>query len=468
MSSSKMKQLIGMADSRTASAMVTMIIVTAVLMVMGAGMYFMATRQERMSQADKAGGQAFYYSEGGLENVMDILNYAATETQLVRQRSDQSPDGFGYLMDPDSARRESPPNPLQMQIGNQTFTVWVDEVDQNGEHCSGCGLNLAGSNAVSYLKITAEGRSNEGYRKLEQLVMLKASKYPLRLFIHGDADINGNPSVENQNIYVEGNMYNRSKLNVTGTDVISGGPAGVMATGLIYAGNSGTQTQIYNSSGGRTASWDSIYHRMPPQPQYDRDSYGPAGDTFTLNELNSLFNSSGLSSRQLDMLKSEAQTAGYYLSTSGDVMLRAGDLPGDCKNIVIFIEYPAGNPATNSLKIKFPWPPGGCSPDSGKAVIVVRNASITMSGADIGSNFHGIIYSPDGPVTADGAGGGSFTGFVWATAFTAGQDCRGNSSCVGFSDTGNFDFRIDSNFYNDLPPFTWTVTRMTEWTEVDR
>src|SRR5450756_3141951 len=78
-------------------ALITVIILTAVLMMMGAGMYMVASREQTMSSADYEGGQAFYYAEGGIENVIDILNYSGTETQLTQLRADQSSDGQGYF-----------------------------------------------------------------------------------------------------------------------------------------------------------------------------------------------------------------------------------------------------------------------------------------------------------------------------------------------------------------------------------
>ena len=128
-------------------ALITVIILTMVLMVMAATMYFEATRENNISVADKAGGQAFSYSEGGIETVLDILNYAVTESQLTQQRADQSPDRHGYLMDPTVSCRQDPTaggchSGLQMNIGGSNFLVFVDEVDQNGNHCTNCGVNL--------------------------------------------------------------------------------------------------------------------------------------------------------------------------------------------------------------------------------------------------------------------------------------------------------------------------------------
>ena len=66
-------------------ALITVIFISAILMLMGAGMYYVASREGKMSSADYAGGQAFSYAEGGIENVLDIVTYAGTEYQLTRQ-----------------------------------------------------------------------------------------------------------------------------------------------------------------------------------------------------------------------------------------------------------------------------------------------------------------------------------------------------------------------------------------------
>lgn len=425
-------------------ALITVIILTAVLMVMGAGMYMVASREQTMSSADYAGGQAFYYAEGGIEHVIDILNYEGTETQLTQLRADQSSgDGQGYLMDPTASKRQDPPNPVEMRIGNERYTVWVDEVDVDGNHCTGCGLNLASGNPA-YLLITAEGQSSQGYRKLQQRVKLEASNYPLSFYVNGDAIMNGGPTISNQSIYVRGSFYGREKITVSGVDQIYGGNAGVMATGSIYAKSNGGSTEIYTDSGGQSSYWDANYAN-------DRDNRGPTGNKFTIKALEQIFSTTGLSSSQLAFLKQQAKTSGYYNGDpSGNQMIQQKDVPSRSGDLVVYVEYPSGSPTTNQVDIRFEWPH---SPNTtGKVLIIIRNGSLKMTGSAIG-NSQGTIYCPDGEVRADGSGNGNFTGFVWGK---------------GATNIGNFNFIMTSAFLNDPPFFAWTVTRETAWTEVDR
>lgn len=424
-------------------ALITVIILTAVLMVMGAGMYVVASREQTMTSADYAGGQAFYYAEGGIENVIDILNYNATETQLTQLREDQSSDGEGYLMDPTPSRRQEPPNPVEMNIGNEKYTVWVDEVDADGTHCTGCGLNLTTANPA-YLLITAEGQSSQGYRKLQQRVKLETSGYPLTFYINGDVEMNGTPTIANQSIYVRGSFYGREKLMTSGTDIVYGGNAGVMATGSIYAKSNGGSTQIYTSSGGQSSYWDANYVN-------DRDNRGPSGNKFTITELEQIFSTSGLTSTQLAFLKQAAKTSGYYNGDpSGNEIIQQGDVPNRAGDMVVFIEYPSGNPTSNEVNLKFEWPR---SPDTtGRVFVIVRNGSVKLTGNAIGDT-HGVIYCPDGEVRADGGGGGKFTGYIWGK---------------GAVNIGNFNFTMTEDFVNNPPFFAWSVSRETAWMEVDR
>ena len=458
--------------------MITTVVLTAVLMVVGAGMFYMATREERMSQADYVGGQAFYYAEGGIENVLDILNYAATESQLTKVRQDQSSDGYGKLMDPDVADRMLPActdesqtgcqENIQMKIGNQNYTVYVDEVKANNGswvHCAAsdnCGLDLSQPNAKTNLRITAEGQSSEGYRKLQQVVEVKSSNFPLSLYVNGDAVINGETAITDQDIYIRGSLGGRGKLHLDG--------GGVFATGQIYHGKLDTNTQIYSpTSGEQTSYWSAV----DPDPIFDRDQNGPNGDTFTSYDLEDEFNTSGLSSTQLAALKSQAKldncetppfNEGCYLSTgSKNVTIQQSDLPNLDGNLVIYIEFSSGDACTNNADLKFDWPPQGTS---GKAMIVVKNGTVTMEGGSIGG-LQGIVYCPDGPVTVHGSGNQKFTGFIWGQA-CPGQENNGNQGNPGLTDIGNFDFSMNAAFYEDLPFFAWTVTRLTDWTEVDR
>ncbi len=427
-------------------AMMTVVIMSAVLLVMGAGMYFVASREGRMSTADNTGGQAFYYAEGGIETTLDMLNYAATESQLTQPRADQSPDGFGYLMDPDPARRQNPANPIVMKIGNETFTVSVDLVDSNGVHCTGCGLNLASANpAPEYLLITAEANSGSGYRKLQQRVRVEGSGYPLSFYINGDIHANGNVALTNQSVFVRGNFYGRDKLTLSGTDLMYGGGAGVFATGSIYAKSNGGSSQIYSTTGSTTSYYNTS------NDANDRDSRGPAGNTFSLSDMQSVFSTSGLSSSQLSVLKTQAQASGYYNDNPpSNLTLQQSDIPNHDGDVVVYVDFPSGSPDTNDVKLKFEWPHNPYT--TGKALIIVRNGSVSLEGNAIG-NLHGIIYCPDGPVTANGSGSGTFIGYVWGK---------------GMTDIGNFNFNMTQDFINDPPFFAWTVVRETAWTEVDR
>lgn len=431
------------ARSESGVAMITVVIISAVLMVIGGGMYYVAARENTMSQADFVGGQAFYYAEGGIENVIDILNYEATEAQLTELRPDQSPDGYGYLMDPDPALRQDPTDPVQMMIGRENFTVWVDEVDQDGDHCTGCGLDVT-SGEPAYLLITAEGFSSDGYRKLQQRVKVQGGgMYPLALYVDGDATINGNVTITNQSLFVKGNLYGREKLAISGPDLVFGGNAGVFATGSIYAKSNGGNSQIYTASGGQSSYWDANYIN-------DRDIRGPAGNTYSLAELENTFNTGGLTASQLAILKNQAQASGYYQSASGNVMIQQNDLPSRDGDIVVYVEYQSGDPEDNLVSLKFEWPHDPYT--TGNAIVIVKNGSVSMEGQAIG-NLRGMVYCPDGSVRADGGGSGNFTGFVWGK---------------GLENIGNFPFNMTQDFL-DFPPYpSWTVVRETAWTEVDR
>lgn len=424
-------------------ALITVIVLTAVLMMIAGGMYYMTNRGQKMVQADYSGGQAFYYAEGGIENVIDILNYAATETQLTQLRSDQSSDGYGYLMDPSPSSRQNPSNPVEMLLGNDRYRVYVDTVTQSGDHCTGCGLNLT-STDPAYILITAEGLSGDGYRKLQQRVKVQASNYPLTFYVNGDVNMNGAPIISNQSVYVRGNFYGREKLTVTGNDQIYGGAAGVKAAGTIYAKLNGGKTQIYTSSGGHSSYWASNYIN-------DRDNRGPTGNKFSISELENTFSTAGLTASQLASLRAMAKTNGYYNgSASGNLILQQSDIPDHPGDTVVYVEYPSGRPSSNEVNLKFTWPH---SPNTtGKVYIVIINGSLKLTGSAIGNSM-GVIYCPDGEVRSDGAGGGTFTGYVWGK---------------GLTNIGNFQFSLNNEFVSDPPFFAWTVLRETAWTDVDR
>lgn len=421
--------------------MMTVVVLAAVLMVIGAGIYYIGTGEQKMSRADEQGGQAFYYAEGGIENAINILSYAGTEEQMTQLRADDSSNGYGYLMDPLAADRQDPTDPLVMNIGDESFTVWADLTDENGDHCTGCGLDIT-SDQPSYVLITAEGTSSEGYRKLQQMVKLEPVDYPLTLFVDGDAQINGTPELNDQSIYVGGDVFGREKITVSGDDLVTGEPAAVFATGRIFAKSNGDRTAIYREDGSESRWWEPAY-------QYDRDTNGPTGNRFTNDDLAEYPGTSRLSDTQLATLKSMAQSSGYYESASGGFNLQQSDLPSQDGDIVIYVEFPNGDPDDNEINMKFTWPEYG---NEGTALVIVENGSVRMTGSAIG-NLQGVVYCPDGPVRADGSGNGDFTGFIWGK---------------GMVNIGNFPFNMTEEFMDDPPFFLWTVTREASWTEVDR
>lgn len=433
-------------------AMITVIVLAVVLMILGSGMFFVAGRENRITQADYVGSQAFYFAEGGIENVINMLNFAATEQQLTQLRPDQSlDDGHGYLMDPIESQREDPPNPLEIKIGDTPFTVWVDEVNADGSHCIGsnCSLNLQTANPA-YLLITAEGESSEGYRKLQQRVKLEASGFPMTLFIRGNVKANGNVALTNQSLYVLGDLKGREKLTVSGEDLVNGGDAAVFATGTIYEKQNGS-CPIYDDETGApiVACWDANYIN-------DRDGNGLIVGLddyrFTVDQMNSMYETAGLTSAQLLTLKSMAKTSGYYANPeSGNITLQNDNpIPTRDGNIVVYIEYSGGTPEGNQVNLKFDWPHSPYT--NGQAIVVIKNGSVKMTGSQMGY-FNGYVYCPDGSAQVDGTGSGMYTGFLYAK---------------GLDDIGNFNFNMTSSFLTDPPFFAWTVVRETAWTEMDR
>lgn len=185
-------------------------------------------------------------------------------------------------------------------------------------------------------------------------------------------------------------------------------------------------------------------------PINDRDSRGPTGNTYTLADLQDQFETGGLSTSQLTILKGQAKSSGFYSSADGGFNIQQGDLPSRDGNIVVYVEFPSGEPADNEVDLKFEWPHTPYT--EGKALVVVKNGSVRMTGSAIG-DLQGSIYCPDGPVTIHGGGSGTFTGFVWGK---------------GMVDIGNFPFNMTEEFLADPPFYAWTIVRETAWTEVDR
>lgn len=440
-------------------ALVTVIVLSAALLVFCTGFYLVATRESKMAFAGQSGGQAFSYAEGGLENTLDILNYAATEWQLTQPRDDQSTDATGYhkgyLMDPDPALRQTPSDPVVMRIGDSNFTVWVDEITAQGVHCTGCGFDMSSpSYQTAYLLVTAESQTTEGYRKLQVPVKIESSGYPMAFYVNGNLELEQTPSITNESIYVSGNVYGRNDLAVSGNDLAYGtnggaanGAAAVFATGVIN-GQENNNTAIYTATGARSSYWAA-------NDINDRDNRGPTGNTFNSTKLGNILNNygilPGLAPGPTMTLKTQAYLNGYYNINppTRDLVISQANLPNRGGDLVVYVEFPSGDPNRNTVTLDFQWPPNGYN--TGKVMVVIRNGSVKLSGTAM-TNSYGTIYCPDGELEAE-SGTGKFTGFVWAK---------------GAEIEGNFTFGLDTRFMQDPPFFVWTITRMNDWVEVDR
>ncbi len=108
-------------------------------------------------------------------------------------------------------------------ITDQRYQVWVEPVPPT---------------APTFYRVHSKGYAGQGVREVQvdvELTLLETG-LPLGVFARS-VQGGGNAGMQRESIYTTGCVYNRSKINITGTDVATGLPAAVHSSRLITNSN---------------------------------------------------------------------------------------------------------------------------------------------------------------------------------------------------------------------------------------
>lgn len=491
-------------------AMITVVLVGAVLSVVTTTAAFMSVRSLKATNDDAMSARALAAAEAGIDRLMVDLKRGGTSWALIQEAGcAQPPVSLSGLLGPgDYDVHLTVFDPTQAPANRIPAFPW-SAANDGVAPCAGRSPDPA---TPALFAITSTGSQANGTRVVRQVIRASAGSTKLPMGIYADRiDANGSPTMNGVSVFTRGDVVGREKIQFTGTDAYykmshvydqtafpsfawSGGlnwnsfvPAAIHATGTIYAKQSGksrehppslncaanvrgpaAQSEWDGSSGGGPITTDCPSGSPPGFPPTSK---------FTETDLARVAQTRNLLEKDLQALKASAQASGIYcnmavatnnctrLTTSGVTSFTAAGnyLWQDAdvaptlaaiRNLVVYIEYaPGTNPVSNMVKWKATVKADGATacntnPALNRSMtLVIRHGSLDIHG---GAVINGAVIVPEG--NFDSGGNMTVHGSILAKDFRV----RG---------TANFE---SSACYVGNIPSALIELQPVSWSEIDR
>lgn len=379
-----------------------MVLTLLVMLVLtGLGTIVVAVGNSNLQNAarDRFSGTADTAAQAGIAQAIEFIR-----TNGVRTLACDVPAVAGTVCSNDWGRD----NPHVVSLASdRQYSTWIERVER---------LNLPTAKVGTY-RIHSSGNfgSGRGLRLLDQDVTIKPLSFPLGIYSGSNLVSAGTPNAAGESIYTRGCVFSRDSVDVSGTDIVTGLPAGVHSTRYITTRNNGACSSTDNFN----------IHRPTPGPGFcnatfpnDRDSLGGSTTNAACNPplTDTLFDEPlleelgfglprGLTDAQFAQLKSKAVEQGYF-STEGGNSCGGNQTPPGCwrrpdgdadPNAVLYFKVPSGQKITIQ---------GSDISEYGLSTCGARSLIIVVEGGDIqvSSNLElvGAIFVPDGTYQASG------------------------------------------------------------------
>jgi hypothetical protein len=454
-------------DERGVAA-ITILLVTLVLALAGAAVAFTATSELEIGARERRAEEAFVGAEAGLDlaaSYFDSVDATIEELQSVPAFCLNSP----FVDDAVEYRHPSlPGNPIcGMEITSPQNGMWS---------------TTGGSKPFIEYKVVSraqEGRSVN--RILAARYRVVAAEVPFGMFINGNVDLNGAPTLTRESLLVNGVVTSREKILtdwngnnqfddpdlgwVFHQDKIASNPdpdlcfdastnqmvgcAGVYANFQIYEKNQQKASDETHSP--CTSACNPVGTKYPR----DRDSHQAKIVNNVAQPVVTLPTNDVLEA--MPHLKQVAQSQSLYLNfkdgSANTITLQPGDIgaPGAefAENVVVYIDADAGDtikwkvtliPGSTSSNMLHTYPDGvRRGPASG--ILVVRGGQLQLESGDVWS---GAIFVPENQFRI--LGGVTCTCTIYANGFSA----QGGNSTV----------QLTPEWFQNLPAALTRVNRL--------
>ncbi|MDQ1699563.1 MAG: hypothetical protein QOG34_1426 [Frankiaceae bacterium] len=404
-------------------ALVSVIMVVAMLTALGVLMVEVSTRNLTNSSADRVATSSLGAAEAGVAAAEGYLNNV--NPQLLSCSPTCTTNPWGNSASPQS-----------LTFPNGSATVWIETV---------AGF----SQRSGTFKIHSVGRQATGVRTVEQTVVVTPFNFPIGIYVDNKMNNGGTASVTNESVFSQDCIDSRGHLNFAGIDPYYNIPAGAHSAKYVTTKN-WNSCPSSGSSDSQALHGSSFCNATYP---YDQDSMGGAfssaangascsgaanqytsTSSFTYQNLvnDYGYQPKGLTDEQYAALKARAQAQGtYFTSTSIPTNLS----PSTQYDPILYFDVNAGDTVTLQNELAayaYQSDPAGSCIQHPAVVLIVRGGDLKITSS---AALTGPIFVPEGTITY--AGGANLVGTIWAANMTiSGNANVGLTACYAAATPG--------------------------------
>jgi Tfp pilus assembly protein PilX len=401
-------------------ALVSVIMVVAMLTALGVLMVEVSTRNLNNANSDRVATSSLGAAEAGVASAEGYLNNA--NPQLLSCSPNCTTNPWGNSASPQS-----------LTYPNGTAQVWIETV---------AGF----SQRSGTYKIHSVGRNATGVRTIEQTVVVTPFNFPIGIYIDNKLNNGGTASVTNESVFSQDCIDSRGHLNFAGIDPYYNIPAAAHSAKYVTTKNwnscpaSGTSdSQAIHS----TSACNSTY-------PYDQDSMGGsiatipacsgAANQYTTtsqftyqNLVNDYgYQPKGLTDEQYAALKARAQAQGTYYTTT---TIPTNLSPSTQYDPILYFDINPGDTIqlNNELaSYAYQADPAGTCLQHPAVVLIVRGGDLKIASS---AALTGPIFVPEGTISY--SGGANLVGTIWAANMTiTGNANVGLTACYAAATPG--------------------------------
>jgi len=441
-------------------AAITVLMVTLVLASAAAVVAFTATAELEIGGRERRAEDAFAASEGGLDMAANYFGTVSATWDAATKAA-----GADCLNNPLVADAVEYVHPTLGEVCGVEITS-----PQNGSFVT----PPTGKPFLQYDVLSRAQVGSSVSRALSSRYQIVARDVPYGMFVNGNVDLNGTPTLLRESLLVNGVVTSREKLSmdwnannqfddpdlgwVFHKDRISSDPDPDMCFDASTGTNVGcagvySNFQIYQKNQQKAS--DEIHATSPSPYPRDRDSHqakvinNVAQPVVTLPTIDVL--------EAMPHLKSVAEAQDLYFNykdgSSNTITIQPGDIGAPAreftKHVVVYIDADAGDtikwkvtliPGSTSSDMLYTDPVSGLRVGPASGILVVRGGQLELESGDVWS---GAIFVPENQFRI--LGGVDCTCTIYASSFSA--------------QGGNSSIQLTPAWFQNLPAALTRVTR---------
>jgi|GEM_PF-3126457 len=472
-------------------AMITVMLVGAVLTVTASAASFAVVQDLRAGRDDQKATGALAYAEAGADRLILAIrrgNLNWGQIRLAGCKGVVTGGTAAVIIAGDIGQGKYK---AELRAYNGEAATPADRLAPAPDACLG---RSAAPKGAQRFAITSEGSHPASTRVIRQVITIKPKGLPLGIFADG-VDGNGNVSMNNLSLVSPNNIIGRDKIAFAGrdpyytiNDFYPGWdssnaeliPAAAHAVGEIRLSDGSQNLRTEHKAPGLNPNcsanpsgqsvWDGskwgapFSSGCPGQPIAGGTIARPPTSLFTTNDLNRVTPKPALDDQDYQNLKESAKASGLYcyIRISGTAtclkdgasatyksVWQTSDMP-TANQYISYFEFEGGDPNATSNTVKWKAEVGPCSYDPAvnkSTVMIIRNGSLSMQS---GAVVTGAVILPEGQFDSEG----SFT-------------THGTIIAQNFWLRGSATFEMSKCWVENMPTIFLDITP-SKWTEVDR